>query len=220
MSWKKTIESRSQRERLTVALALVCLMIFASDRLVFTPIWTSMKSLRSQQNALIEQKRQMQDALLKSGSLDQSVIDLQKQLTARQTEYQAIEPLVQAARQQLIAPEQVGPFMRNILPKDGRIRLIQLKSLSAQKNASVPDLFEHPFVVALSGSYADLTSYVKQLQASPWRLQLQRMNLASDEKTTPMIAMTLYVNAYSDSPEWLGKMPATITKASTQKGGV
>lgn len=127
----------------------------------------------------------------------------------------------------LIDPERMRQVLRDLL-EDTELRLMALRRLPSEpihgsvkepahpssngagsdaKQARDADrqdlvLYRHPIQIELEGRYVDMVHYLERLEASPWRLMWQDLDI--ETRSYPTVRMRLTVYTLSLQKEWVG----------------
>jgi MSHA biogenesis protein MshJ len=144
---------------------------------------------------------------------------LKTQLGAQNSRFQAVE-------KSLVSPAQMPVLLESLLAKSRTTQLLSLRSLpatplierkavdaktatdaakaaanvAAASPANAPNLFKHGYEIKVRGSYADLMTYLTELENSPQRLIWGRMDMETDY---PQSTLTLKVYTLSLDKQWL-----------------
>lgn len=134
---------------------------------------------------------------------------------------QALEAEVRAAQSSLVLPGEMNALLERFVARHKGLRLLSLKTLapesvltaagekaagadkgaSGQRAARSFDLYRHGVEIRLEGSYADLQSYLAQLEQSGSRLIWGRLNYRVVDY--PRAELTLTVYTLSPERTWL-----------------
>lgn len=195
----------SQRERVMVLGGVLALIWVVFDTLLLTPGLQKNKLYR--QEIIVKQEevaklQQQELSVIKAAEVDPDVgnkahlTDLQRQMTKMDADLQAME-------RELIAPENMPRVLDHLLQKDKHLKLVSLKTLPVSglmdgtigaKGAPMPlfGIYKHGFQVTLEGSYFDLANYVAELEASPWRMLWENLDLNVNAYPKSTLTLTLY----------------------------
>ena len=149
---------------------------------------------------------------------------LRKEMEQLKTQLGAQNSRFQAVEKSLVSPAQMPVLLESLLAKSRTTQLLSLHSLpatplidrktgdakaakdkSAETAATVnpanaPNLFKHGYEIKVRGSYADLMSYLTELENAPQRLIWGRMDMETDY---PQSTLTLKVYTLSLDKQWL-----------------
>jgi MSHA biogenesis protein MshJ len=118
-----------------------------------------------------------------------------------------------AAAQGYVAPERVAELLREILTRQQGLQLVSLsnlpvESLSQPPAAAAGDVpaedrgpFLHPVEMVVEGDYAGVVAYLRALEAMPWRIHWQQLELTAEEY--PINRVRIVIGALSLSRDWM-----------------
>lgn len=210
----------SRRERGLVALALVLGPALLVKNLVADPQWARArileKSLATQGSALGDLKAL---AVIQRTQLASDPDAGKKaELAALTADREQLDGRVKELGSRLVRPEQMNGLLERLLARHAGLRLVSLKTLAptsaikpatpaeAKGNADKPearvfDLYRHGVEIRLEGSYAELQSYLEQLERMPQRLLWEQLDYRVIDY--PRAEMTLTVFTLSPERTWL-----------------
>lgn len=211
----------SQRERLLVALALVLGPALVVKALVADPRWARVRAL---ENSLATQGTALADlkaltALQRSQLASDPDAGKKAELAALTADREKLDQQVAERGSTLVRPEQMNALLERLLARHAGLRLVSLKTLapaSVLKSAApaegakaagdkseprVFDLYRHGVEIRLEGSYAELQSYLEQLERMPQRVLWERLDYRVVDY--PRAEMTLTVFTLSPERTWL-----------------
>lgn len=194
----------SQRERCMVLAGALALLWAGCDALLLTPALQKNKLYRQEihaQQAQVSLLQQQGLSVIKAAEADPDLgnkarlADLQQQMAELDVELQAMQ-------RELIAPENMPRVLDSLLQKDKRLKLMALKTLpvsglteaTGDAKGAVPvfGIYKHGFQVTLEGGYFDLANYVADLEASPWRMLWENLDLKVTAYPQSTLTLTLY----------------------------
>lgn len=204
----RRFDARPQRERLAVMLALAALLLLAGDRFWLSPAFRhfhgasqALASARGDQQALADEseRRRVQ------GDAQRHALDAEiAQWKQRTSEAAQALADTQAG---LIGPDRMVVLLEQMLPRQGGVRVVSLKTLppqdtrqplaaTATEAASAPAgaaLYRHGVELTVEGSYADLMSYLSALESLPGpRLLWGGVKLKVEKHPTVQLSLTVY----------------------------
>lgn len=208
----------SRRERALVALAVVLGPLMIGNALLLSPQQTRIKGL---ENGIAAQNAS-------ANQLQAEVSNLQQQLNTdpdagRKAELAALngerDRLDEQLRQFgtiLVRPEEMNVLLERLLARNAGLRLVSLKTLAPQsvlqhgelaKDADGKpaersfDLYRHGVEIRIEGGYAQLQSYLGQLEKLQQRLLWGQLSYRVIEH--PKAELTLTVYTLSPDKTWL-----------------
>lgn len=210
----------SRREQVLVAVLLVLGPALTLKALVADPQWARAraleKSLATQRAALGDLKAL---ALVQRTQLASDPDAPKKaELAALTADRDKLDGQVAELGSTLVRPEQMNLLLERLLAHHAGLRLVSLKTLApasalkpvapvdGKANADKPeariyDLYRHGVEIRLEGSYAELQSYLEQLERMPQRVLWERLDYRVIDY--PRAEMTLTVFTLSPERTWL-----------------
>ncbi len=108
---------------------------------------------------------------------------------------------------ELIDPAEMARVLEDVLQQQGRLKLNHVRNLTAEPllqdtDTSATALFRHGLEIEFEGSYFACLEYLEDIEALPWRLYWQLIELDVDEY--PQNRVRLKVSTLSLDKEWIG----------------
>ncbi len=119
----------------------------------------------------------------------------------------------------LVSPEKMAALLEDILKRNGKLRLVSLKTLPASSliepaaGAAPPatalppsqqgarSIYKHGVEIMVEGGYMDMLEYMAALEAMPWQLFWSKARLNVEEYPRTTLVLTLYT--FSLDKKWL-----------------
>lgn len=214
-SMAKKFEALNQRERWLVLGALLAVVYIAINMLLLEPVLLQKKSLS---NAIVADEAQVQalrQQLLQYAQQNVTDPDAQnkQRIAALQSNLQSLEIQLNSLQTTLIKPDKMPALLRSLLKKNGKLKLIELKTLAttglldsvaSEAPAQNPTLtaqaqdalqitssekyiapvFKHGVEITVEGRYLDLLAYVSDLEQMPWHILWSKAALNTDLSPT------------------------------------
>lgn len=136
----------------------------------------------------------------------------------------ALDAALVADGQRVITPQRMVGLLRDMLGRDQRLRVVAINALppeilrptaaaappaasangppDAAASPALPLLHRHRVELRFEGSYAATLDYVRALQALPYRLRLQRLDI--DASRWPVLQIEVEVETLSLGEGWIG----------------
>ena len=212
----------STRERNIVMVALLALLVFLWDQLLFSPLQRSSASLRQQisvtQSKINEASTEMVLAL-KAVAEDPNQ-ELKQQKQQLEKALQEANQRIDGLTSRLIAPRQMAEVLEQVLRQETQLRLVKVTNIPGRQisanlqqtgstNASTaqPDedkvvLYQHGVEMLLEGEYFQTLRYLKALEGLPW--QVLWGELEYEVQDYPRASIRLQINTLSTDSGWIG----------------
>jgi MSHA biogenesis protein MshJ len=193
----------SLRERVFVSVALLAGLIMLWDTLLMKPL--SLRKTSLSQRLAAEGSGLATDsgaaADLTDASL-QRLLDLQREL-------KSVDAQFASAAAGLIPPDQMVQVIHDVLSRQHGIKLVSLQSqpvrslmpaLSGADSGTPP--YVHPVELVIEGSYLEVLSYLRELEALPWRFYWKTLDLQT--RRYPVNRVRIEACTVSMDKAWLG----------------
>jgi len=204
-SW---FETRSFRERLVLAGALVVGVLLAIESLSWAPARKRIDEAEAHLASLAEQNAALQTEL---GRLDeQEALDpdaaVRRQLDSFDQQVGKLDERLLGQSIQLIAPEHARPMLRSMIANIRDLRMVAFETepatpLVTTEGLDLPVLYRHGMVIDLQGNYLSLLEYLQALEKLPWRLYWYGLEVSADKSGTRTYRLRLYT--VSLRKEWI-----------------
>lgn len=219
--WQKlgaVFDAKAQRERLLLAVVAVGGVLLLGNSLFVDPTLAKVRQVKTH--------LAQQDAELSTVQSQTNVVRGQLQAdpdAARKADIvrlnarlQELERDLKALEDRFVPPEQMNSLLDSLLSNNARLRLLSLKSLAPVNLAdavkvkttenAVPvanplGLYKHGVELRLEGSYADLYTWLAQLETSQKKILWGDVRFVVTEH--PRSVMTLVVYTLSTDKAWL-----------------
>lgn len=197
------IDGASLRERVLVFLAMTMVMVLIVNIALIEPLRT-----RQRQQALETTQRQselntIQSELRRLAAMegeDPNAIMNKRALELR-GELAALDAKVLAEQQRFTAPERVREVLDEMLQRNKRLTLVELKTLPASVIDGGKRVFRHGVELTVTGTYVELFEYLAALERLPTQLYWGRAEL--DVVNHPTAKLRLVVYTVSLDRAWL-----------------
>ena len=204
------LSALNQRERILVFLAVIVSSFLLLQSLLLNP---TLDQIHQSQNEISTDEAtiaNLKQKLIEYNS--QKIIDPDAQSKDKISHLQF---LLQEKNQQLngiqttlVNPDKMPDVLRGLLQKNGKLKLIQLKTLpvsglldsktvvidehiKSNNNGDLP-IFKHGVEITIEGRYLDLLDYVNTLEQLPWHLLWSKANLDANNSLQNQLKLTVY----------------------------
>ncbi|WP_324153248.1 hypothetical protein [Ideonella sp.] len=210
----RRFDARPQRERMVLLLAAAALLLLTGDRFWLTP---SFRHFQAASQSLAAAQREQQAQADESehrrvqGDAERRALAAEVEQWRRRTAETA-QGLADA-QAGLIGPDRMVALLEQMLPRQGGVRVVGLKTLAPQDlrnhtavatNPSAPAasapaasagsaLYRHGVEITVEGPYADLMGYLAALEALPGpKLLWGGVKLKVEHHPTVQLSFTVY----------------------------
>jgi MSHA biogenesis protein MshJ len=222
------IDSLSLRERAIIFGLIAVLLLTGVNLLVLDPKFAKQKQLSEQvraEQAQIDQIRTEIHQTVRATS-DPDVNE-RVRLGALQQQLTQMRSTLLDMQKGLVPPDKMTVLLEDILKRNGRLRLVSLKTLpvtglndaipvdatpAEKTGVAVPvgksvtaqpvgAVYRHGVELTVQGSYLEMMEYMTELESMPWQLFWGKAKLNVDEYPKATLALTLFT--LSLDKKWL-----------------
>jgi MSHA biogenesis protein MshJ len=201
LSLSSKFEALNTRERWMVTCALFIVVFAVINSLLISPVLSRQKVLNSELAADQAQLQGLSEQI--NAYANQAVIDPdapnKQRISELNMQLKTLETQLSGLQNTLISPDKMPELLRSLLKKNGKLKLVELKTLpakdildadtedkivatptsattennDAQKNVAKKQdsaVFKHGVEITVEGRYLDLLDYVSQLEQMPWHV--------------------------------------------------
>lgn len=212
------IDDMSLRERAMIFVAAAFVVIELMNVGLLDPLLARQKVMSAQ---VVQQQEKMKELQAQIQSLLQARRDdehspLREHLAQLKQQLQEQDNYLQSRRDRLIAPDKMAGLLRQVLEKDGRLQLVELKTLpvslliekptidtaaqstvvnpaSGQKQPdSQRQIYKHGVSITVRGGYLDLMRYITALENMPVQMFWGEVNLSVEKYPDAVFMLTVY----------------------------
>ena len=222
--WEKarsTIDDMSLRERAMIFVAAAFVVISLMEVLLLDPLLARQKMLSTQvtqqQEKMKEVQAQMQSLL--EAQRDQEHSPMRVRVVQLKQQLQEQDSYLQSRRDRLVEPGKMAGLLKDVLDKNGRLQLVELKTLpvslliekpqpaaiagqSSNNPATLPgkekqpdqqkQIFKHGVQITVRGGYLDLLRYVTALEKMPTQMFWGEASLIVEKYPDGVFTLTVY----------------------------
>jgi len=214
------VDAFNQRERLMVFGAAALLTYTVMHMLLLDSLETSKKRLLTEISAdqtLALELQQQVDLYKNKPPIDPDAQNKQR-IAELQTQLQALQSAQSQLNVSLISPDKMPELLRDLLSKNGKLKLIALNTLPTQNlieplpaptasnptqqapNPIAPNqvttqentLFKHGVEITVEGRYLDLLEYVAAIENMHWHLLWNSAELTVNSYPNNQLKLTVY----------------------------
>lgn len=202
------IDSLSRRERLLIMVTALTIIVGLWHLLLMGPLGdradASRIELESLKQRIDSANQNLEDQILQlagEGNEERGHIAVLKQ------RIDEINETLGNHSSELIDPAEMARVLQEILEEQTSLSLVRIgnttpERLAAEEDSSGVTFYRHGLVIELEGSYFDCVNYLAEIEALPWRLYWQVLDLEVVEY--PLNRVRLEVSSLSLDEEWIG----------------
>lgn len=219
--WEKyatKIDALTLRERAFVFIGMIAVIGITPFILIISPLMDKQKKLSEE---LIQQQTNLkatQDQLVALSQVRAKGSDQmnEQRLQKLREQIATIDNELKGMQSGLVAPEKMSALLENILKRNGRLQLVQLRTLPAlslvdEKKPVTPNketsprseqnIYKHGIEMTIQGGYLDLLAYITQLERLPEQMFWSKVKM--DSTQYPKVLLTVTVYTLSLNKAWL-----------------
>jgi MSHA biogenesis protein MshJ len=209
-------EALKRRERVIVFFAVLICAVAILNAVLLAPAAARNKTLSSElsvDQTQIQSLRQQLSAYAQQGVIDPDAQN-KAHLAELQTRVQELDNKLHGLQSTLVSPDKMPELLRGLLQKNGKLKLVELKTLpvtgmldtkstdaGGQAAASQPSghvvsndfpMFRHGVEITIEGRYLDLLDYVAAVEQLPWHVLWSKAGLTTDNYPRDQLILTVY----------------------------
>ena len=213
------IDALTLRERVLLFASLAAACVFVAWFAGLGPMFKKQDALRAQ---IAQQHDNVAGIDTEIASkVEAAAVDpdapTRARIAAVRAETETLATSLRAVQNGLVAPERMAPLVDAILRANGRLELVQMRTLSvepvlgkpaeiaATPGATTPKpaalLYRHGVEVVVRGNYLDMITYMAALEAMPTQLFWGGAQLETE--TWPTSRLTLTLHTLSLDEKWM-----------------
>ena len=206
------IDGMSLRERALIFLAAAFVLVASVNAALLDPLLAKQKALSAQ---VVQQQEKMKElqaqvqGLLQARSADEHS-PLRARLAQLRRQMQEQDGYLQSRRERLVEPEKMTDLLEQVLSKNDKLRLVELKTLPASPLVEKPQpsaanlpagqkqpdpqkqIFKHGIQITVRGGYLEMLHYLAELEKMPAQMFWGEISMSVDKYPDAMLTLTLY----------------------------
>jgi len=206
------IDSMSLRERALIFLAAAFVLVASVNAALLDPLLAKQKALSAQ---VVQQQEKMKElqaqvqGLLQARSADEHS-PLRARLAQLRRQMQEQDGYLQSRRERLVEPEKMTDLLEQVLSKNDKLRLVELKTLPASPLVETPQpsaanlpagqkqpdpqkqIFKHGIQITVRGGYLEMLHYLAELEKMPAQMFWGEISMSVDKYPDAVLTLTLY----------------------------
>ena len=216
---RTVVDDMSLRERTMVFVAAAFVVISLMQVLLLDPLFARQKMLSTQ---VIQQQERMKELQAQMQSLLQAKHDeehspLRERMAQLKQQLLEQDGYLQSRRDRLVEPDKMADLLKQVLNKNGRLQLVELKTLPVSlliekpqgadaagqtTPVNAPDghrladaqkqIFKHGVQITVRGGYLDLVRYVTALEKMPVQMFWGEASLSVGKYPDGLFTLTVY----------------------------
>ena len=206
--YTERIDALSLRERALIFVAVALVLVAFAYLGFISPLMERDRRLGREvarrQTELATLQAQLQ-AMARSSELRPDDANRAK-LAGLQRQLAQLDDQIGEATSRFTSPRRMRDVLQEILARNPRLQLVDLKTLPvdlfAHSDARGPrPIYRHAIELTVSGAYLDLYAYLRQLERLPTRLYWRKADLAAGDYPKVVLKLTVYTLSFD--PTWM-----------------
>lgn len=203
-----TIDALSVRERIMILITVLVLIATVWQILLMEPLTRQANARRTELAALEERidvaNRGLEEQILQiAGGSDSQ----RTRIASLQDRINEINAILGDHAAELIDPSEMAQVLEGVLKEQSRLSLVQISNtapefLAASDAEDAVTFYRHGLEIEVEGSYMACLEYLSAIEALPWRLYWQVLEL--DVIDYPRNRIRIEVSTLSLDEEWIG----------------
>lgn len=203
----KKLEGLTTRERMIVLFAGVILIALSWYMLYGEPAVERGERFQSEITAAQTQLADLDARVTQQTLAKNTQPDPQAKLAELRLRRDSVEEKIQSYAAELISPTEMARLLERVLERRSALRLLRLRNSGAEDllpedSPGQNRLYRHGLQLELEGPYLAVLAYLKDLEALPWRLYWQVLDIETDEY--PINRVRIEVATLSLDEDWIG----------------
>ena len=202
------IDAFSVRERLLVLFTALVLMAALWHTLLMQPLQQRAVQTRAEltelENRIASANQSLEEQILQlAGGGDEQ----RTRIASLQRRIDEINATLGNHAAELIDPAEMAQVLEGVLKEQSQLTLVRIRnttpdSLAADEDPDAVTFYRHGLEIEVEGSYAACLDYLNAIEALPWRLYWQVLEL--DVIEYPRNRIRIEVSTLSLDKEWIG----------------
>ena len=206
------IDGMSLRERALIFLTAAFVLVASVNAALLDPLLAKQKVLSAQ---VVQQQEKMKElqaqvqGLLQARSADEHS-PLRVRLAQLRRQMQEQDGYLQSRRERLVEPDKMTDLLEQVLSKNDKLRLVELKTLPASPLVEKPQpsaanlpagqkqpdpqkqIFKHGIQITVRGGYLEMLHYLAELEKMPAQMFWGEISMSVDKYPHAVLTLTLY----------------------------
>jgi MSHA biogenesis protein MshJ len=206
--YAERIDNATLRERVMMFGAAAFVLMYVVHMLVIQPLRDTQRRLGREVEQNVRELNTVQtelQRLTRERQADPEARHRQRVVDLR-SEIAALDARIQQEQRRFTTPQRMREVLREMLERDKRLRLVDLKTLpvadlAAAQGQSARRVFRHGIELTVAGSYLDLYAYLAALEQIPTQLYWGRVEMSVASYPVATLKMTVYTLSFDQA--WL-----------------
>ena len=210
--YRQRFDAQSLRERGLIAFSLIVVSGFGWWNFYAAPMMKKTERLQTENQRLGDEVKNTSAIVQDIRQRIAAGVHQEKefQLASLGKELDEIEDQLRVKTVELIDPEKMFELMNQLIYRDSRLQLLNLKRREVkpaipslnEEEAEEPGLYRHVLEIEFAGKYLDILKYMQSLELLDWKLLWDEIEIHSDENSK--VTVKVAISTLSTRKEWVG----------------
>ena len=213
------VDAMAVRERVLLAAAVVVVMLALVDTLALAPTRKASAQTQTQIDAAEQQRLQLDTRLaaLRERLARDPDAEARAALEGLTEELSRVDADLRERSLQLIGPGEMAQVLQDLLVKNEGLTLVSVTNeaaepanelieakdeIESEEDANIPALYRHGIRIEFQGDYMSVVKYLEAIEALPWRLFWDRIEVETLEYPRAVIRLRAYTLSFAEG--WIG----------------
>lgn len=209
------VDAFSLRERAMIFIAVMVVLYLVAFNLVFGPLRAEQARMDAQLKAKRDQVQSIETQIqnLVGGPAQDVNGSNRAKLASLQQQLKELDAAMDQMTAGVVSPKEMAKLVERMLMQNRGLELVKLENLppapiaenKTDGNAAATadaQIYKHGMRIELRGSYFDIVTYLKALEALPWKVFWGEVTLETEKY--PSSKVTLVIYTLSRYPGWIG----------------
>lgn len=210
----RRLNARAPRERVLIAVATLVVVMLMGDLLVLQPLRDRADRESARIDAATESIAETAATLdeLQARLRDDPNAGRRARIASLEARRDALDARLRARSLALVDPAEMASLLRSLMDRSEGLELVRLESEPVEPVAlgfakgtaegGAPSLYRHGVVLEFRGGYEDLVDYLGAVEAMPWMVFWEMVDIRMVDYPTASITLRVYTLGISE--EWIG----------------
>lgn len=187
------VDALSLRERAAVLLMVIAVLVFLWYQLLMLPLQAVQTAKQEQITAQQARLAKVNEAL--TSLLTQPAGASAAERARLESELARLNDAIGTRTGELIGPQEMTRVLEEVLAKNTRLRLVEVKSLPPEplfEDVAGGNVYRHGVAITVQGSYLDTLGYLRALEALPWHFYWDSLDLHTVDYPANRTTLVVY----------------------------
>ncbi len=206
--YAERIDNATLRERALLFAAAALIFVFVANAVLIKPLRDTQRRLGAEVAQRVGELRTVQTELQRMARTRDAEPDAQNRRRASElrADLAMLDAKIAGEQRRFTSPQRMRAVLEEILERDRRLRLVDLKTLpitdmAGSQGQAARRVFRHGVELTLAGSYLDLHAYLAALEGLSTQLYWGRAEMSVTGYPVATLKLTVYTLSFDQA--WL-----------------